>query len=127
MISEENGTCSVTFDGYGTTEIVKVNVCILISHHDWCGLNIAIRAAAKECQRGDNWKEKGGPATDEDQGEQVSDELVTELFVQRDDLTQAEERAAEGVQKEKNAEKAAEAAGEVTSDDSGVYCCIINN
>ena len=26
MISEENGTCSVTFEGYGTTEIVKVSV-----------------------------------------------------------------------------------------------------
>lgn len=24
MISDDNGTCSVTFEGYGTTEIVKV-------------------------------------------------------------------------------------------------------
>ena len=24
MISEDKGTCSVTFEGYGTTEIVKV-------------------------------------------------------------------------------------------------------
>ena len=27
MISEDKGTCSVTFEGYGTTEIVKV--CVL--------------------------------------------------------------------------------------------------
>ena len=26
MISEDKGTCSVTFEGYGTTEIVKVSV-----------------------------------------------------------------------------------------------------
>ena len=26
MISEDNGTCSVTFEGYGTTEIVKVSI-----------------------------------------------------------------------------------------------------
>lgn len=28
MISADNGTCSVTFEGYGTTEIVKV--CLLV-------------------------------------------------------------------------------------------------
>ena len=38
MISEDKGTCSVTFEGYGTTEIVKVHCtcvccCVLLTNN----------------------------------------------------------------------------------------------
>ena len=90
MISEENGTCSVTFEGYGTTEIVKVSVpvgglaratpsvcvrvcvcmcaCVCVCacvRVCVCVCDSVVRAETRECWRGEGHEEKGSSAIDE--------------------------------------------------------------